>query len=281
VSTNRADIRITIIVISLPHAVSRRQVVEQYLSKINLPWRFFEAIRYRSDSSENDKGVRVSNLEVDEGNVGCFLSHHSVWKEIKELDVDYAIVLEDDTVLIPSLDYCALFSLLREIGIDFIRLTTHQIERAITLARLGPLYGLLYRVTNPRHGHGTGCYAVTPRAAEMLYAAVSRIQEPIDLWLECYRNHSIPIYNLFPAAAIEIRSQSQITPKLQRPATLIDYALKRLERGFEDGVDQWRLSRLDDALRKRIDRLHPGMAVWPHSELRKHLRKLMRVGGDL
>jgi glycosyl transferase family 25 len=272
----RHDIRLAIRVISLPSAESRRRVIEQYLSKIDMPWGFFEARRYISGSIENDDGIEISS-HLDVGNVGCFLSHRSLWKEIKDLDVDYAIILEDDTVLIPSLDFPALFLLLRDLGIEVIRLTTHQIGAAITLARLGSLYGCLYRVTRPRYGLGTGGYALTPRAAAGFYRAASRIEVPIDLWLERFRNHRIPIYNLFPAAAIEIRSPSSIFPSFPGPTGFIDYAIKRLELALVDGFDQWKLSRIDTALRRRIDGLYPGMAVWPRSELRRKIRQLIRL----
>ena len=270
------DVRITVRVISLPDFEFRRQVVEQYLSKIDLPWHFFEATRYVAGSLEDGDKVEISG-KLDIGNIGCFLSHRSLWREIKDADVDYAIILEDDTVLIPSLDFRALFRLLRDFDIEVIRLTTHQIEAAKTLARLGSLYGFVYRVTRPRYGLGTGGYALTPRAAAKFYDAATRIEVPIDLWLERYRNHHVPIYNLFPPAAIEIRSPSSIHPLIRRPAGFMDYLMSRVHRELTDGVDQWRLSRLDNALRARIDRLHPGMAVWPRSELRKHLRPLLRL----
>ena len=276
VLTGRPDIRIAIFVISLPNAISRRQVVEQYLSKMDLPWSFFEGTRYVAGSLEGDDLIEITN-NLDAGNIGCFLSHRSLWREIKDADVDYAIILEDDTVLIPSLDFRALFRLLRDFDIEVIRLTTHHIEVAKTLARLGSLYGFLYRVTRPRYGLGTGGYALTPRAAAKFYEAATQIEVPVDLWLERYRNHHVPIYNLFPPAAIEIRSPSSINPLIKTPAGFMDYVMTRVYRGLTDGVDQWRLSRLDNALRTRIDRLHPGMVVWPRSELRKHLRQLLRL----
>jgi glycosyl transferase family 25 len=275
--SHQSDCRIAVIVISLPTAQSRRQVIEQYLSKVNLPWQFFEAQRYDSAAFRPETGLEISG-KLFNGEVGCFLSHRSLWQEIKNMPVDYVIVLEDDTVLIPSVNYHALFALLRELDIGVIRLETHQMGRASALAYLGPLYGFLYRVVRPRYGLGTGCYALTPRAAAGLYAAVTRIDVPVDLWLERYRNHHTPIYNLFPAPAIEIRSQSTI-PKdtsSQTAQGFLSYAIGRVGLALEDGFDQWTLAGLDNVLRERIDRLYPGMAVWPHSELRRHLKKLLK-----
>jgi glycosyl transferase family 25 len=275
-SSTPQDSRLAIIVISLPDSTSRRHVINEYLSRVRLPWRFSEAKRYGLGASEGDNNIEIGK-DLSEGEVGCFLSHLSVWKEIMAMDVDYAIVLEDDTVLIPSLDYHTLFKLLRDLGIDVIRLTARRIDRAVQLAHFESHYGLLCRITSPRYNLGTGCYALTPRAAAVFSAAVSRIEQPVDHWLERFRNHRIPIYDLFPAPAIEIRSQTTIghTPP-QRSAALIDYLLRRIERLFADGLDEWRLMRLDNTLRRRIDRLRPGVVAWPHAELRTHLRQLFR-----
>jgi glycosyl transferase family 25 len=274
-STNPQGRRLTAIVISLPDSTSRRQIIKEYLSRIDLPWSFFEAKRYIFGASE-ENNIDIGK-DLSEGEVGCFLSHLSVWKEIMAMDVDYAIVLEDDTVLIPSLDYHALFALLRDFGIDFIRLTARRIDRAVHLAHLESQYGLLGRITAPKYNLGTGCYALTPRAASVFCAAVSRIEQPIDHWLERFRNHGIPIYDLFPPSAIEIRSQTTIRHTPHRCSTgLFAYLLRRIARLFADGLDEWRLTRRDNALRRRIERLRPGVVAWPRAELRKHLRQLLR-----
>ena len=273
-STARQDSRLAIIVISLPDAASRRQVIKEYIPRINLPWRFFEAKRYTSGASKVDN-IEIGK-DITKGEVGCFLSHISVWKEISDMNVDYAIVLEDDTILIPTQDYHALFRLLCDLGVEVIRLTANRIDRSTPLAHFEPLSGLLCRIILPKYSLGTGCYALTPRAAGAFYTAVSRIERPVDHWLGCYGNHGIPIYNLVPSPAIEMRAQSTIrhTP-YQRSDNLLGYAVRRIGDLFTEGLYEWRLSKLDNALRRRIDRLHPGAAVWPHSELRMHLRQLM------
>jgi glycosyl transferase family 25 len=274
------QIRIAIYVISLPDAETRRRVVAEYLSRVDLQWRFFEAVRYNpaSPPSYDPIGVRGEMLP---GEVGCFLSHRALWKEIGESKLDYAIVLEDDTVLIPSVDFPSLFSLLRELDVDYIRLSAHQILRVKTLADLGTLYGFLCRIIYPKYGIGTCAYALTPNAAHQLYGAVVSVEEPVDLWIERYANHGIPIYNLFPAAAIEMRTPSTVrqAPSADKTESFMAYASGRIARKLSDGREGWRLSKLDDALRKRADRLYPGMAVWPRSQLRKHCRRLVNLLG--
>jgi GR25 family glycosyltransferase involved in LPS biosynthesis len=275
------QIRIAIYVISLPDSEKRRRVVAEYLSRVGLQWRYFEAVRYNPVSPPGQNPIEVRG-EMLPGEVGCFLSHRALWKEIGNSKLDYAIVLEDDTVLIPSVDFPSLFSLLRELDINYIRLTAHQILRAKTLADLGELYGLLSRIICPKHGIGTCSYAVTPKAARQLYGAVARIEQPVDLWIERYANHGVSIYDLLPGTAIEMRAKSTIrlAPSAEKTESFLAYASRKVSLTLSDSLEGWRLSKLDDALRKRADLLYPGMAVWPRFQLRKHCRRLLNLLGQ-
>jgi glycosyl transferase, family 25 len=268
------QLRVAIFVISLQDAEKRRRVMAEYLSRVDFPWSFFDAVRYKPDAVQGNDRVEIRG-ELSNGQVGCFLSHRTLWKEIADSQFDYAIILEDDTVLIPSLDFAALFSRLSQIGISYIRLTTHQIVKAKTLIMLGDLFGLVCRILKPKYGLGTGAYALTPEAARQLYTSAVCVDNPIDLWLEQYSNHGVAIYNLFPAAAIEIRTQSTIQAPASKRDGFMAYVIRRIIRGVLDGLDQRKLSRLDDVLRKRADLLYPGMAVWPRTELRRHCRRLL------
>ena len=62
VLTKPPDMRIAILIISLPNALSRRQVVKQYLSKIDLPWSFFEGTRYVAGSLESDDLMKLKQI---------------------------------------------------------------------------------------------------------------------------------------------------------------------------------------------------------------------------
>lgn len=272
------QLRIAVFVISLPDAERRRSVIAEYLSRVNLPWSFFDGFRYSPESSPGPDDVEIlkgpSNSQV-----GCFLGHRAVWKRIAESQLDYAIVLEDDTVLIPSVDFPALFSLFSQLSLGYVRLSTHFIVKAKTLVSLGSPFGVICRITQPRYGIGMQAYALTPETARHLYNSASRIDDPVDLWIERYSNHGIAIYNLFPAPAIEIRTQSQIQQPPQNREAFLSYVIRKVTRGLLDHQDQRRLSRLDDVLRKRADQLHPGTGVWPRSELRRYMGRMLRLVG--
>jgi glycosyl transferase family 25 len=275
---DQKHIKIAVFVISLSDAEERRKIVAEYLSRMDLPWSFFDAVRGMPKDLQAGLTIESrSNLAL--GEIGCFLSHRAVWKEIATSDVDYAIILEDDTVLLPALDYRALFALLQQLRIDCIRLVVERIERAKALVNLGAPFGMVSRLTSPRFGLGTAGYALTPSVAGQLHTAASNINAPVDLWLERYSNHQLPIYNLLPPCAILMHCPSTITHRnVDQPRSILDYAFARIRQLLADCRDDWQLSRLDKLLRKRADSFQPGMANWPYSQLRKSLRRLLRWG---
>jgi glycosyl transferase family 25 len=273
---DKKHIKIGVFVISLSDAEKRRKTVAEYFSRMDLPWSFFDAVRGIPKGLQAGLTIEShSNLAL--GEIGCFLSHRAVWKEIAASNVDYAIILEDDAVLLPTLDYYALFALLQQLRIDCIRLAVERIERAKALVYLGDPFGMVSRLTSPRFGLGTGGYALTPRAAGQLHSAACIIDAPVDLWLERYSNHQLPIYNLLPPCAIVMRAPSTIAHKnTDRAHGILDYASARIRQLLADCRDGWQLSRLDRLLRKRADLYQPGMANWPYSQLRKSLECLFR-----
>jgi glycosyl transferase family 25 len=270
--------KIAVFVISLADAEQRRRVITDYLSRLGLPWSFFDARRY--DPSDQEVSQRA---DMTPGEIGCFLSHRALWNHIATSDLDYAVILEDDTVLLPTLDYHALFAALRRLDVECIRLAINGLHCAKSLVGLGVPLGKISRITSPRFGLGAMACAVTPRAAHQLHLAASDIRTQIDLWLERYHNHRLAIFSLSPPCAVIMRCfpttiQGRKTPQ---PPSFLDYARARAAQFLADRRDDWQLSKLDNALRCRADALEPGTARWPYSQLRRQLKRFLRWSRSL
>jgi glycosyl transferase family 25 len=266
-------VRIAVFVISLAEAEQRRLVITDYLSRLGLPWSFFDALRY--PNTAHDKAY----AGLTPGEVGCFLSHRAVWNHISTSDIDYAVILEDDTVLIPTLDYDALFASLHRFGVECIRLAVDRIEHAKPLVSLGTSIGMVSRLTAPRFGLGTAAYAITPHAARLLHSAASDIRTPVDLWLERYHNHRLPVFSLLPPCGVIMRSQPTTIEgrETAEPRSTGSYVFARATQALADIRDNWQLSKLDYALRRRADSVQPGAAHWPYSQLRRRVKRLLRL----
>lgn len=90
-------------VISLVHAADRRADIGGRLLAANVPFEFIDAVDGSALKPEqyeyrlNRELVRIRNrYDMVAGQIGCFMSHHNLWKRIIDEKTPYALVLEDD-----------------------------------------------------------------------------------------------------------------------------------------------------------------------------------------
>ncbi|MBD5366019.1 MAG: glycosyltransferase family 25 protein [Bacteroides sp.] len=96
--------RIKTYVINLPHAVVRRKYMEELLSSKDIfDVEFLEAVdgrnltdNERRNCFDYDSCVRLIGRELNDGEVGCTLSHRKAYAALLASEYDYAIVFEDD-----------------------------------------------------------------------------------------------------------------------------------------------------------------------------------------
>jgi glycosyl transferase family 25 len=86
-----------IFVISLESSLSRQEHIKNEFLKEKIPFSFFKAVTPDKINSVSEKiGVDVSNREITNGEVACFLSHVSLWKKMIDNNLDYICIFEDD-----------------------------------------------------------------------------------------------------------------------------------------------------------------------------------------
>jgi glycosyl transferase family 25 len=90
-------------IICLERATERLANARATLTRLPLPAEILPAVDGRAMPCDAIEAVYHRCLhrphypfELDRGNIGCFLSHRAVWKQIVERDLDAALVLEDD-----------------------------------------------------------------------------------------------------------------------------------------------------------------------------------------
>ncbi|MBC7923698.1 MAG: glycosyltransferase family 25 protein [Ferruginibacter sp.] len=91
-----------IVVISLPFRTDRREDVRRRMSRLQLPFTFFEAIHGRSARlSPSDERLfsPLAKRYLSPGSIGCALSHVRVWQQTVERGGVGCLVLEDDALL--------------------------------------------------------------------------------------------------------------------------------------------------------------------------------------
>ncbi|XP_026545409.1 probable inactive glycosyltransferase 25 family member 3 [Notechis scutatus] len=95
-----------VFLINLARRADRRQRMLESLFELEIAPSVVDAVDGRSLNSSSIKKLGVNLLEgyydpfsgrtLTKGEVGCFLSHHRVWKEIVERGLEKSLVLEDD-----------------------------------------------------------------------------------------------------------------------------------------------------------------------------------------
>ena len=110
-------------IIHLHRAVKRKNNVQSIISNLNHETEVINAIDgNKLTSNEISKYLSKKNLykphypfQINNGEIGCFLSHRAVWKKIVEEKLDSALILEDDV----QIDY-ENFGKIFKIGLNYI-----------------------------------------------------------------------------------------------------------------------------------------------------------------
>lgn len=224
-------------VVSLATAEARRAAFADRAAGAAVPWRFFDACTGPAEGMAIDEVAvrRNKGRALSRGEIGCYASHYSIWRDMIARGVPQAIVLEDDTVV----DWAYLERLARTdlhaIGIDYLRLyakrpTWQRVVRGDFLQHsrtVVELIGLAY---------GTQGYAITLEGARRLAEHCRTVRRPIDDEMDRSWAHGVRNLALVPAPILEATMASDIgasrfVPKAD-PAyhSLRQRAWRRLER---------------------------------------------------
>lgn len=136
------------------------------------------------------------------GEVGCFLSHRACWQKIVAQDWEWALIVEDDLSVDPTLWPDALHLIADHMTPDhFIRLPAkHREAAAATVAQFGEARLFLPRVP----GLQTVAQVVGRAAAARLLASTETIDRPVDTFLQMHWIHGQTIHTILPNGASEL-----------------------------------------------------------------------------
>jgi len=190
-------------VISLPHDKDRRENLEKQLQKLHIPFSIVEAVNGMSLSQEEletlydrKKALRLFNRELSKGEIGCALSHMSIYKKIVTENIPYALILEDDAKILDD-----------DLSVTLEKLQKIYAEKSpvVTLLSYVPRYignnkvqldndHCIYDTYRAACAHG---YFITKAAAETLIKHLYPIYVVADKW-EYFQERFIPVKALIP-----------------------------------------------------------------------------------
>ena len=126
---------------------------------------------------------------LNDGEIGCFLSHRAAWQALLESDHDSVLILEDDA----SVDRATLDQTLARItNQDFVQLQT----RALKSGRAGLV------AERPLPLRTTGQW-LTRAAADRLLTLSATLDRPVDAFLQMTWYHKLTVASIYPSGVEE------------------------------------------------------------------------------
>ncbi len=129
------------------------------------------------DFSDSDmpSGTRISKPEY-----ACFLSHREAWKRFVDSGDEYALVLEDDTVLAPDLKFVLSDPEIDKFDFDLLHVETWPYQVWVDRDSRGEIGGLNVRRTHS-YFYGTAAYILTRKFAKRALDEIDVPARPVDV----------------------------------------------------------------------------------------------------
>ncbi|MCS0590472.1 glycosyltransferase family 25 protein [Massilia norwichensis] len=190
-------------IISLPKDAHRREQLGKQLQDLALPFSVIQAVHGKSLSSEEldasydrDKAIALFNRELSKGEIGCALSHLSIYRKMVEEDIPYALILEDDARILDE-DLPATLSKLAQchaaqapVAVLLNHVMRYDGSTKIQLDDSRCLYEA-YRGVNAH------AYFITKAAAEILVRNLYPVYVVADKW-EYFQEQYFPVTAMVP-----------------------------------------------------------------------------------
>lgn len=176
-------------VISLTGEETRRKLMQSQLESFSIDYEFFDAIRGSERIADprwyDDAAAhKYEDRSFRPGEVGCAISHSSLYAEIVRRGLPCALILEDDAILhsaLPDVLYALESKELKQGDLVFLERCDH-----VRPGSAKPLLGI-FSIAIPilvRHGNNAGAsgYVVTAKAAAAMMNVNIPVRFPADNW---------------------------------------------------------------------------------------------------
>jgi glycosyl transferase family 25 len=217
------------LVISLKRAVERRKLITAELSRVQIGWKFLDAIDGREITDTPQEypakaARRLSGYEMTKSELGCFMSHRLAWRACITMNKPL-IIFEDDFLIgeefITSLEIA--FDQFHDWDICRLQGIAGTPDRKILTI------GQLAVVKNLEDPLGAAAYIVKPSSAQQLLAASEKIYEPVDHFLEKSRLHKLSVVAIKP---YPVRIRNEDSTILDRPVRAPIRGWRKARRSF-------------------------------------------------
>jgi len=199
-------------VLHLARAQARRENAQALLADCGMPGEIWPAVdggALPTDDLTAQVGAEIFAptypFSLRPGEVGCFLSHRQIWAEIIRRDLDYALVLEDDVALDPSVFPQALALAERKVkALGYIQLQTRPPRGPAMLLDQDGRCRLTQPVVTPVRA---SAQIISRSGARLLLEKSTRFDRPVDTYVQSHWFTGLRPGVVFPAGVQTISDQ--------------------------------------------------------------------------
>jgi glycosyl transferase, family 25 len=170
-------------VINLDRAPERLQRISQQLQALGLPFTRLAAVDARALSPEQQAALDVAAYRRQHGmapvlgELGCYLSHVAVLRGFLATSAQFALVLEDDVLLKPSLPGVLQGLIGTAARWDMVKLSAVHSGTPMPVLQVAPGHQLAVMLSRCT---GSSAYLVNRRAAQVYVAGLLPMRLPFD-----------------------------------------------------------------------------------------------------
>ena len=189
-------------IISLKHETARRQYMENILNTTNITdFSFIDAVYGMTDLHKYNFKVMpdwvdpMQKRKINVNEIGCFLSHYSIWKQIINNNIDVALILEDDCVF--KDDFNLKFTEILQIDTTTYDYFTLGRNKNNDVYNLGPEIVIENDYVIPKYSYNAHSYLLTNAGAKILANDLAlKYIIPVDEYIPLmYDSFPFPKYN--------------------------------------------------------------------------------------
>ncbi len=212
---NRDIMQFKVFVINLDKSTDRMTFMRQQFTQLNIEYERVPAVygKELSDSEINRVFDQKTNLAkydkvLNVGELGCYLSHVNCWNKMVDNHIDYALILEDDSILDKGMS-----DLIDSVGKlqqkwDYIKLCHGRKQKeVIDPIALNDQFSLGTCLKLPSSTRGQ---FVSLTGAKKLLATAMPIARPVDIDIQYWFEKKLDCFVVRPFPVLEADFESEI-----------------------------------------------------------------------
>jgi glycosyl transferase family 25 len=183
---------IPIFVVNLKQDIEKKRYMQKLSHDKSLDFRYIKAV-YGKDLSDSEiekvynKKVSIKNngRELTKGEIGCALSHISIYKKIIEDNIKNAIIFEDDITITDN--FISVINSIKNLPQDwelillgYYSQVSNELESKSSLRKRKKIFKNIKAVRLVQIAYGTHGYMINQKGAKKLLKELSLIKKPID-----------------------------------------------------------------------------------------------------